>query len=170
MRVLLLNSNYEPLQFIEDRRGIKLIFKDKVEVISNWDQEINTGCSMNYPSILRLKNKVPQIFLRSVFSRVAIIRRDQQSCQYCSKKLQGAEITIDHVLPKAQGGKSTFSNCVVACKPCNNRKADKTPQQVNMPLIKEPIDPKYFLSLKDFHSKTNKDTEEWNKSWNDYLT
>lgn len=62
------------------------------------------------------------------FSRRTIYRRDNFVCQYCGDKV-GNEGTIDHVLPRAQGGETTWENCVLACVSCNSQKADRTPEQ-----------------------------------------
>jgi len=169
-RALLLNSNYMPLQFVNDRRGIKLLLKEKAEVISIWDEEIKfiSGENFNYPAVLRLKNKVPQIYTKSGFSRSALIKRDGSNCQFCKKHLIGFEITIDHIVPRSKGGKSTFDNCVVACKPCNSRKGSKSLSEAKMTLISTPVDPKYFQFVKNLHHKD--ETLLWHDDWNNYLT
>ena len=63
------------------------------------------------------------------FSRRNIFKRDRFQCQYCGVNPGGEELTIDHVVPRAQGGVSSWTNCVLACIDCNKRKADRTPQQ-----------------------------------------
>jgi len=169
-KVLLLNSSYEPLSFITEKRAIKLLFKDdKVEVISSWPIVVKmiSGNNFDYPSILRLKKHVKKVFLKTSFSRTAVVKRDKAICQYCDEKLQNSQVTIDHVLPKSHGGKSTFLNCVVACKSCNNRKADRTPEQARMPLLRQPIDPKYVQGIKDHHNV--EEHEDWNHEWDAYF-
>lgn len=168
-RVLVLNSIYEPHSFIDMKRGIKLIINEKVDVISTYSEGINliSGEVFPYPSILRLKNHVKRICLKTNFSRIGIIRRDKATCQYCDKKLDHKDITIDHVLPKHQGGTSTFLNCVVACQKCNNRKANKTPEEAKMPLLRKPLIPKVSLSIKECYV-SSKD-ENWNADWDIYI-
>ena len=61
--------------------------------------------------------------------------------QCCGKQPGSEELTIDHVLPRAQGGTSTWENCVLACIECNAKKADRTPDQARMPLRREPVRP-----------------------------
>lgn len=63
------------------------------------------------------------------FSRRNIFKRDRFTCQYCGKQPGSEELTIDHVLPRAQGGTSTWENCVLACIECNAKKADRTPDR-----------------------------------------
>lgn len=170
-RVLLLNSSYEPLQFITEKKTFKLLFKeDKVEVISHWPIEIKliSGKNFSYPSILRLKNHVKKVFIKTSFSRGAIVKRDKWTCQYCDTRLQNSQITIDHVLPKSHGGKSTFINCVVACQACNNKKANRTPDQAKMPLLRQPVDPKFVQGIKD-HDHHDESNEDWNHEWDMYF-
>lgn len=69
-----------------------------------------------------------------MFSKQNVLRRDRYRCAYCGKTGD----TIDHVLPKAHGGRSTWLNCVAACQPCNGRKADRTPEQSGMRLDVDP--------------------------------
>ncbi len=171
-RILLLNDTYEPLTFITDKRGIKLIIKDKVDVISSWDESFKllSGNQFVYPAILRLKTHVKKVLLKSEFSRVAIMRRDKNTCQYCGKMLVGQEITIDHILPSSRGGKSNFTNCVVACKPCNNKKNNRTPIEAEMPLLSTPVNPRFYQSLKDEKFENEYKKEGWHSDWSLYLT
>ena len=113
-KTLLLNASYEVLSFIPERKVFKLLFKDKVEVVSNWDEHIVWGNGrMKHPSILRLRNHVKRNYFNSNFSRKALVKRDRSTCQYCGDKLSASKITVDHVLPRAQGGVTSFINCVV---------------------------------------------------------
>ena len=81
---------------------------------------------------------------RVKLSRRALFRRDSFRCQYCGEKPGIEELTLDHVLPKAQGGKTTWENMVVACVECNQRRKDnKTPAQAGMKLLREPYMPQY---------------------------
>jgi 5-methylcytosine-specific restriction endonuclease McrA len=78
-----------------------------------------------------------------VFSRRNLFKRDRYTCQFCGKQPGPEELTIDHVLPKSHGGKSTWENCVLACVGCNKRKADRSPEQAKMPLRKVPKKPSW---------------------------
>ena len=71
---------------------------------------------------------------RVMFSKANVLRRDHYRCAYCGRTGR----TIDHVLPRAQGGKTTWLNCVAACLKCNGDKADRTPEQAGMRLEIEP--------------------------------
>jgi 5-methylcytosine-specific restriction endonuclease McrA len=163
-KTLLLSATYEVLSFISERKVFKHLIKDKVEILSSWDEIIYWGSgSMKYPAILRLKHHVKRNYFNSNFSRQAAIKRDRSCCQYCGQKLPAAQITIDHVLPRAQGGGTTFTNCVVACQTCNNKKGDRTPLQAGMVLLKKPTHP-------SFSNHQSLDSRElWHEDWDGFL-
>jgi 5-methylcytosine-specific restriction endonuclease McrA len=73
--------------------------------------------------------------------------RDRYICSYCGSN---KNLTIDHIIPISRGGKSTFENCITACKSCNNKKGDRTPSEANMYLTKKAYSPTIseFLKLK----------------------
>ena len=77
----------------------------------------------------------------------AVLWRDRYTCQYCGQK--GGELTVDHVLPKSRGGKSTWDNLVAACRSCNLRKGDRTPEEAGMRLLRPPKPPRVPLFLLD---------------------
>lgn len=164
-KTLLLNASYEVLSFIVERKALKLLIKDKVEVISNWDDSISfINGKMKLPAILRLKTHVRRNYFNSNFSRRALVKRDKGTCQYCSKVLSASQVTIDHVLPRSQGGITSFTNCVVCCYLCNNTKADRTPEQAKMVLLKRPAHPTFASTFNHIDSN-----EAWHKDWNDFL-
>jgi hypothetical protein len=137
---------------------------EKVEVISSWNDDIIwANGKIKHPSVLRLKNDIRKIFIRSKFTRKSLIKRDNGTCQYCSKKLIHSQITIDHIVPKSQKGKTSFKNCVVSCYECNSRKGSKTPEQAGMILLKKPEQPAIvdnFLSIGSF---------VWHNDWDFYI-
>ncbi len=74
-------------------------------------------------------------------SRRNIFLRDQSTCQYCGHIFSSRELNIDHVYPRSRGGKNTWENLVLSCFPCNTRKADRTPDEARMPLLRIPVKP-----------------------------
>jgi 5-methylcytosine-specific restriction endonuclease McrA len=94
------------------------------------------------PRIIRLLgyDKLPRQDVK--FNRRNIYARDSNRCQYCGKKFSTTELSLDHVVPKSQGGKSTWDNIVCCCIKCNVRKGGRTPDQAHMHLITKPIKPK----------------------------
>ena len=77
------------------------------------------------------------------FSRRNVAKRDHHTCQYCGAQPGAEAITIDHVVPRSQGGASSWTNCVAACVACNARKADRTPEQAGMKLRRRPVRPEW---------------------------
>jgi|SRR5579859_813698 len=165
-KTLLLNSTYEPLSFLSERRALKLIFKDKCDIINNWNDDIvwQSG-KIKLPAIIKLKYYIRRnIVITNNFSRKILIKRDKSQCKYCFKKLTSSQITIDHIIPKSQGGITSFDNCVVSCLDCNYRKGSKTLEQSGLILLEKPfhpLSPSYGLFLDS--------REVWHPSWNNYL-
>jgi 5-methylcytosine-specific restriction endonuclease McrA len=77
----------------------------------------------------------------ATFSRRNLYRRDHNTCQYCGARPGTSELTIDHVVPRSRGGLSTWQNCVLACVPCNGRKANRSPEEAHMRLLNTPVKP-----------------------------
>ncbi len=147
MRTLLLNSTYQPISFISERKCLKLLVKQKVEVISSWDEFIYWGKGrMYYPAIVRLVYYARWIPRKIRFNRLGVFRRDNNTCQYCGNVFKIADLTIDHIKPKSQGGKLNWKNSATSCFPCNNKKGDRTPDQAQMQLLKEPVVPNASLA------------------------
>jgi len=77
------------------------------------------------------------------FTRHNIFERDRNTCQYCAKHFDRRELNLDHIIPRDRGGATTWENIVCACIPCNTRKANRTPTEAGMHLIKKPKRPKW---------------------------
>jgi 5-methylcytosine-specific restriction endonuclease McrA len=101
------------------------------------------------PRVIRLVDydKVPRREVK--FSRRNILARDENRCQYCNKKLPTSQLSLDHVTPKSRGGKSTWTNVVAACTPCNTRKGGRMPWEASMKLRRTPAVPKKNPLLAD---------------------
>lgn len=96
---------------------------------------------MRIPTIIKYTryNKLPQQKVK--YNRRTIYRRDQNTCQYCGKKKPTGELSLDHVIPRCQGGLTTWENIVVACTDCNMKKAGRTPKEAGMKLLRKPKKP-----------------------------
>lgn len=109
------------------------------------------------PEVILLSKHDKTYAHRLNFSRRHVYRRDNYQCQYCGCKPGSSELTIDHVIPRAKGGETTWENCVLACVSCNGKKADRTLEQCGMviqgwrPLAKrrKPVKPKFGLFKSD---------------------
>jgi 5-methylcytosine-specific restriction endonuclease McrA len=95
------------------------------------------------PEVIRLTGYSGQGERTVVFSRRNIFKRDRYTCQYCGSQPGPKELTIDHLVPKSRGGKSEWTNCVLACLKCNARKANLSVQAAKMTLRKIPKKPKW---------------------------
>lgn len=137
--VLVLNASYLPVNVVAARRALTLICKGAavVEVPSTFFVR-TSQITLPLPSVIRLLHysKLPKS-TRAV-SRRGILQRDRGRCQYCNSPVGPSSFTLDHVRPKSRGGASTWDNMVTACKPCNNRKSDRTPDEAGMPLARKP--------------------------------
>lgn len=74
-------------------------------------------------------------------SNRSLCRRDHNICAYCGQYFAREHLTRDHVIPTSQGGLNKWSNVVTSCAACNHLKADRTPEQANMPLLYLPYAP-----------------------------
>src|SRR5690349_14520435 len=125
---LLLNSTYEPLRVVHWQKAIALLWQGKVEVLEVYDREIHgVSISFKLPAVMRLLKLVRlKDSHRAVkFSRINIFTRDGYVCQYCRTKYRTEELTFDHVVPIAKGGRKTWENIVTACWRCNNKRSEE---------------------------------------------
>lgn len=160
---LVLNASFEPLHIIPWQRAIQLLFQGKVEVIEESEREIRTvRLTIKIPAVLRLLNYVPLSKKKHVirFSRTNIFIRDNMICQYCGQKFSKTHLTLDHVIPIVQGGQKCWENIVTACKPCNQRKGGRTPQQAGLKLIRKPKRP-IWLPNSAFTIGATRTPESW---------
>ncbi len=149
-KILLLNSDYRALRFVNWQRALKLMHRGKVDIISEWNDTHIRSVSGNItlPSTIRLKRYVKYYHrARIKFSKNIVKKRDSYICQYCGKNGAGdkKQMTIDHVMPVSKGGKSTFENCVTACFNCNNKKNNKLLSETNMKLLNKPKKPSIVI-------------------------
>ena len=169
--VLVLNSDYEPLNVCNLRRAIILVYLGKADILHAHGEETGhdfylqniEGDAVRMPSVVRLRQHVKRPLPELKLSRRSVFARDNFTCQYCGTV--GKDLTIDHVLPKRHGGGSTWENLVACCRRCNSRKADNTPEKANMKLTRQPRRPRYtpYISLNKYVAGTKHNV------WRDYL-
>ena len=168
--VLVLNKMFMAVHVISVRRAFCLLAKQQAEVVSvedgqylsydfeSWaelsafradhfreehDDWVRTPTvEIQAPRVIRLLeyDKVPRQAVK--FNRRNIFARDNNQCQYCGRKFITSELSLDHVVPRSQGGGTTWENIVCACVQCNVRKGGRTPRQANLTLIRKPEKPK----------------------------
>lgn len=138
--IVLLNSDYTPINTIHWRKAIKLLVKERVEPVGKAFIVIKTTAKeIIVPKVLRLVKMVRQMYKNRVpYSKKNVHIRDGFECAYCGSK---SNLTVDHVVPRSRGGGSVFENVVTACFSCNNSKNDKTPSEVGLTLKKKPYHP-----------------------------
>ncbi|MEE9182338.1 MAG: HNH endonuclease [candidate division NC10 bacterium] len=147
-KVLVLNRSYEPLQVCDARRAIILLFTGRAERIEDTADLIRSpSVAMLIPSVIRLERYIrrPPTHILS-FNKKNILKRDGYTCLYCGRN-GGERMTIDHVVPRFLGGKTIWENVVSACRTCNTRKGNRTPQQAGMRLPQKPSKPISALYL-----------------------
>lgn len=141
--VIVLNAGYEFMGLISWQRAMILLFNEKVEVVKESDRVVRTvSRTFRIPAIIRLIKFIRQMYRREVpFSRRNILTRDGHVCQYCGREFGSTDLTIDHIIPKVQGGANDWTNVVACCRCCNIRKGGRTPRQAGMQLVRKPFKP-----------------------------
>jgi 5-methylcytosine-specific restriction endonuclease McrA len=147
-QTLLLSQGYEPLRVISWQRAVCLLSLGKIEVVEEYDRLIRSvSVALRLPAVVRLCHKVPRQLGRVRFNRRNVMARDRFRCQYCGHRGSPRELTFDHVVPRAQGGKACWENIVSACIPCNKKKGNRTPEQAGMHLEQRPYRPTWLPPL-----------------------
>lgn len=167
METLLLNSGFEPIAKIDWQKAITLIFTGKAEIVESYeDKDIRSvSVTIKMPAVVRLLKFMRGGYKKIKFSRENVYCRDNGKCQYCSKDVTRAEATYDHVVPKSHGGKSDWTNILISCFNCNQKKANRTPEQAGMKPAKAPVKPKKLTNKLTLTLSWNKNMPlEW-KDW-----
>ncbi|MDW8303582.1 MAG: HNH endonuclease [Acidobacteriota bacterium] len=138
-RVLLLNFSYEPLGTVGIAKAICMWFNGKVTIEEYDGNNVlrSPSTEIRVPSVIRLRRYVHVQRRRqeTTMKRARIYLRDGYRCQYCGEQKTAKDLTLDHIVPRAQGGESIPQNLVTACIKCNQRKGNRTPEQARMPLL-----------------------------------
>ncbi|MFW6161938.1 MAG: HNH endonuclease [Planctomycetota bacterium] len=169
--VLVLNKLYMPVQIVRARRAFKLLCREAAEVIAIEEDrfeahDFDSWCELSalraefadrndphdYVRTVNLDIRVPRIIRLLVYDRLPrravkfnrrnLYARDENRCQYCGKRFHTSELTLDHIVPRSRGGKSTWTNLVCCCVACNTRKGGRLPVEASMALIRRPFKPR----------------------------
>ena len=167
MHTLLLLPWMAPHKVIPWQRAIVLSFLGKVEVVVEYDEVVyrravspaadpatrSPSLTIRAPAVVRMRRAEMPRRGTTRFCRDNVFRRDGFACQYCGAVLRpralsplsgGALPTLDHVTPRARGGRTDWDNIVTCCRPCNDRKRDRTPEEAGMKLARRPARPSWL--------------------------
>lgn len=124
MKVLVLNSAYQPINVTTLERGFNLVFKGKAEIVEHDDSKpiITERKLYRRPLVIRIFRAIQLPFRKVPLTRYNIYRRDDHKCVYCGEK---DNLTLDHVIPKCKSGPNSWKNLVTCCGDCNVKKGDK---------------------------------------------
>jgi 5-methylcytosine-specific restriction endonuclease McrA len=175
---LILNRNWQPVNVAAVARALVLLWNEAARVVDPETYQLFTWADWSkvaprdgdaFIQAVRLRLRVPEVIVLAEydrlpsaavsFSRRNVFKRDHWTCQYCGVQPGSEELTIDHVVPRSQGGTSTWDNCVLACIDCNKQKADRTPHQAGMKLKKPPLSPTW----KPLYARNHVGIESWSK-------
>lgn len=144
-KVLVLDMFYRPKRIIDWQRAVCMIYDQKVEVVEELDETIRSpSVTMQMPSVVREVKKARMRKVSVKFSRQNVLLRDGHTCQYCNTVFEARALNYDHVLPRSRGGKTDWENIVMACYVCNAKKADRTPTEAGMKLLRTPRKPDWL--------------------------
>lgn len=160
-KVLRLNKAGTPVAWLSWQETATLLVKDQViwslgEVVytmrGGFNRRGERSC-LELPSIIACDGKVDNKAFTPALSNSLLFARDQQICMYCGVRFPLRELSRDHVVPTSRGGHDCWTNCVTACRRCNNRKGNKLLEEANMELLAVPFAPNrheyFFLSNRD---------------------
>jgi len=163
-QVLVLNATYEPLSVVSVKRAVVLLLKEKAELIEAAEAMLRSErFSIPRPLVIRLVYyvRIPRRMSLPI-TRRTVLARDHYTCQYCRTIPPRKLLTLDHVMPRSRGGKTTWENVVTACQKCNGRKGSRTPEEINMKLLTQPRRPRYLAIA----ALTNLQTKQ---AWDKYM-
>lgn len=156
-RVLILNQDYSAFTVCSIQRAFLLVYLKKAELIADSKDRVLRTVNKSFPapSIIKLNEYVKLPYRGVLLNRQNIFKRDSQQCQYCGAS---TNLTIDHVIPRSRKGPSSWDNLITACRSCNSKKGDFTPEEAGMPLRNLPYKPSFLIFLRDFSGKVD---EQW---------
>lgn len=184
---LVLNRHWIPIGTVSVRSALCLIYREAARAILPQDYSVHDFDSWSALSVesdepaihtVSLSLKVPEVVLltrygafprrRVMFSRKNLYRRDLYTCQYCGGKPPMQDLSVDHIVPRSRGGRSTWENCVLACLRCNRRKANRTLRESGLRLLREPSVPKWspFVTIPVAQRRTSWEQFISHEYWN----
>ena len=171
-QVLVLNRLWQAINICSVERALNLLYTDHAQVVREDEGVFNTfsfqeWCDLSATSAqdecvhtISFRIRVPRVIVllfydrfprkEVKFTRNNLFERDRNTCQYCGVHFERKDLNIDHVVPRQRGGRTTWTNVVCSCVPCNSRKGSRTPEEAGMRLIREPRKPRWrpFIEIK----------------------
>lgn len=138
--VAVLNASVDPVGIVGLHRALVFLARERamiVEAVAG-DPVCTSGETVfERPRVIAFREMVraPSSYRPMPWSRRGLFVRDEHRCGYCGASQAS---TVDHILPRCRGGENTWTNTVAACGGCNQRKADRTPDEAGMPLLITP--------------------------------
>lgn len=157
MQVLVLNQDYQAFSLCDVQRAVILVTLNKADLVADVsDRKLWTvSAGYPFPSVIRLRRYVYLPFQKISLTRQNLFKRDGFRCVYCGS---GERLTMDHVVPRAQGGKTTWKNLVTACYRCNAKKGDLSLEQAGLKLELSPFRPGFIMYMSRYSGRVQ---EEW---------
>jgi len=184
-QTLILSQHYRPHDVVDWKEATTRMINGKIEVLVQYDeviahidrQTLNTfpelkralrqvigtdaeSLEIKVPAVAVLRRRLEKMKSGVKFSKINVCLRDDFRCQYCNTKLPMSLLNYDHVLPASRGGKTVWENIVMSCYPCNDKKADKTPEEAGMTLLTVPKKP-HVLPMNEPYIDLRRAPPEW---------
>jgi 5-methylcytosine-specific restriction endonuclease McrA len=168
--VLYLDVDYRRLRVEHWHRAVSDVVVGKAEVVEYSRDRTIRGVGQDYPmpSVVRILRRFKRDRIRVKFSRLNIYARDGFVCQYCARRFPTEDLTFDHVQPRSRGGVTRWENIVTCCVSCNAEKADRTPAEAGMRLLRSPTKP-HILPAIMVKMDATRIPDEWRGYWSDVL-
>jgi 5-methylcytosine-specific restriction endonuclease McrA len=165
--VLVLNRLWQAVNVCTARRAFCLLYQGHAQVVhpqlsdddftlhnfKQWQAASNDYTGEDVVHTVHFRLRVPKIILLLIYDRLPrkeikftrenLFQRDDYTCQYCGKRFAPKDLNLDHVIPRDQGGKTTWENIVCSCISCNSKKGNRTPTEARMKLLKRPTAPRW---------------------------
>ena len=154
--VLKLDSSFQPIEVITWQEAFVLTWVNKAWAVEYTNHWVNSATKkFQVPSVIALFQYIDEKFFTLPCTRKNLLLRDGQQCQYCGSSYKEDILTIDHVIPKSKGGTSMWNNVVIACRGCNQQKANFLLEETALTLLRTPKKPSYRCIIKQRLKKTN---------------
>ena len=177
-KVLVIDNTFNPVAIVTWQRAFTMLFAGMAQAIENASARgpevecysadgavVGVHRNIPVPAVIKVNTLVPRWRQRVRFCRKnVIVGRDRCVCQYCGQRFTTEELNLDHVVPRAQGGKTTWENIVASCVACNNMKRDRTPAEAGMKLLRKPVKPASIIEV-SVRMDMREVPSEWQPYW-----